>query len=58
MLDFKATRRQNRQTVQWLCDIDVVKVNTLITPEGGKKTYAQLACDYAALDVANKIEII
>lgn len=58
MLDFKANRKQNRQTVQWLCDIDVVKVNTLITPEGGKKTYVQLACDYAALDVANKIEII
>lgn len=58
MLDFKANRKQNRQTVQRLCDIDVVKVNTLITPEGGKKAYVQLACDYVALDVANKIEII
>lgn len=58
MLEFKADWKQIRQTVQRLCDIDVVKVNTLITPEGGKKAYVQLACDYVSLDVANKIEII
>lgn len=58
MVDFKANNKQNRQTVKRLCDIDVVKVNTLITPEGGRKAYVQLASDYVALDVANKIEII
>ena len=41
-----------------VCDIDVAKVNTLIRPDGEKKAYVQLAPDFDALDVANKIGII
>lgn len=54
MVDFKANQKQNRETVKSLYDIDVVKVNALITPEGGRKAYVQLACGYVALDVAKK----
>merc|ERR1719213_142106 len=41
-----------------LYEIEVVKVNTLIRPDGKKKAYVRLAPDYDALDVANKIGII
>merc|ERR1712168_316463 len=44
--------------VKKLYDINVAKVNTLVSPDGQKKAYVRLAPDYDALDVANKIGII
>lgn len=41
-----------------LYDIKVLKVNTLIRPDGIKKAYVKLTADYDALDVANRIGII
>merc|ERR1719300_2183782 len=46
------------ESVKKLYEIEVVKVNTLIRPDGKKKAYVRLAPDYDALDVANKIGII
>merc|ERR1712212_1214187 len=40
--------------VKKLYEINTVKVNTLIRPDGLKKAYVRLASDYDALDVANK----
>ncbi|MBZ3873610.1 60S ribosomal protein L23a [Sciurus carolinensis] len=57
IVDVKANKHQIKQAVKKLYDIDVAKVNTLIRPDG-KKAYVQLAPDYDALDVANKIGII
>ena len=39
-------------------DIQCLKVNTLIRPDGQKKAYVRLTPDYDALDVANRIGII
>ena len=36
----------------------VVRVNTLITPQGHKKAFIKLSQDQDALDVANKIGFI
>ncbi|KAH0512801.1 60S ribosomal protein L23a [Microtus ochrogaster] len=58
LVDVKANKHQIKQAVKKLYDIDVAKVNTLIRPDGEKKTYVRLAPDYDALDVANKIGII
>ncbi|XP_059111638.1 large ribosomal subunit protein uL23-like [Peromyscus eremicus] len=58
IVDVKANKHQIKQAVKKLYDIDVAKVNTLIRPDGEKKAYVQLAPDYDALDVANKIGII
>ena len=57
-VDVKANKHQIKQAVKKLYDVDVAKVNTLIRPEGQKAAYVQLAPDYDALDVANKIGII
>merc|ERR1712039_1150498 len=54
----RASKPQIKLAVKELYDIQVAKVNTLITPNGLKKAYVRLATDYDALDVANKIGII
>ena len=54
----KANKHQMKQAVKKLCDTDTAKVNTLIRPDGEKKSYIRLAPDHGALDVANKIGII
>ncbi|CAO2584960.1 60S ribosomal protein L23a [Lemmus lemmus] len=58
ILHIKANKHQIQQAVKKLYDIDVAKINTLIRPDREKKAYVQLAPDYDALDVANKIGII
>ncbi|KAL3990930.1 archaeal ribosomal protein L23 [Acanthocheilonema viteae] len=58
IVDIKANKPQIRLAVKKLYNIDVQKVNTLVTPNHEKKAYVRLAPDYDALDVANKIGII
>ncbi|XP_060049464.1 large ribosomal subunit protein uL23-like [Erinaceus europaeus] len=54
----KANKHQVKQAEKKLYDIDVAKVNTLTRPDGDKKAYVQLASDYDAWDITNKIAII
>ncbi|ELW67203.1 Inositol polyphosphate multikinase [Tupaia chinensis] len=56
--DKVANKHQIKQAVKKLCNIDVAKASTLIRPDAEKKAYVQLAPDYDALDVANKLGII
>jgi large subunit ribosomal protein L23Ae len=56
--NIRASKPQIKLAVKKLYDIQVAKVNTLITPNGLKKAYVRLATDYDALDVANKIGIM
>merc|ERR1719351_666886 len=58
IVDTKANKYQVKSAVKKLYEIEVVKVNPLIRPDGKKKAYVRLAADYDALDVANKIGII
>merc|ERR1711970_1016060 len=58
IVDVKSNKHQIKSAVKKLYEIEVVKINTLIRPDGEKKAYVRLAPDYDALDVANKIGII
>merc|ERR1719187_3207080 len=58
IVDIKANKYHIKNAVKKLYEINTVKVNTLIRPDGLKKAYVRLASDYDALDVANKIGII
>ena len=58
ILAVKANKQQIKQAVKKLYDTDMAKVNTMIRPDGKKKTYVQLVLDYDALDVDNKIGVI
>ncbi|CAG8851409.1 14023_t:CDS:2, partial [Racocetra persica] len=47
-------KRQIKEAVKKLYDVDAQKINTLIRPDGTKKAYVRLTADVDALDVANK----
>lgn len=56
--DVRANKKQIKDAVAKLYDIQTKKINTLIRPDGQKKAYVRLQPDYDALDVANKIGVI
>ncbi|KJH43165.1 ribosomal protein L23 [Dictyocaulus viviparus] len=58
IVDVRANKHQIRAAVKKLYNIEVQKINTLITPLMEKKAYIRLTTDYDALDCANKIGII
>jgi len=58
IVEIKANKRQIKQAVKDLYQIESDKVNTLITPRGVKKAYVKLSKDYDALDVANRVGVI
>ena len=58
IVDLTANKRQIKDAVKNMYDIQCEKVNTLIRPDGQKKAYVRLTQDYDALDVANRIGII
>lgn len=55
IVDKRANKLQIKLAVKRLYEIDAVKINTLIRPDGKKKAYVRLTGDYDALDVANKV---
>jgi len=58
IVDLKANKRHIAAAVKSLYEIDTVKVNTLVRPDGLKKAYVRLSPDHEALEVANTIGII
>merc|ERR1719169_43959 len=58
IVDTRANKRQIKEAVQSMYDVQAAKINTLIRPDGKKKAYVHLTQDYDALDVANRIGII
>ena len=60
-LVFFVNRRANKNTIKWavetLYEVVVVKVNTLIMPDGTKKALVRLAPEYSAADVATNLGI-
>jgi len=58
IVDIKANKRHIAFAVKKLYEIQIVKINTLIRPDGLKKAYVRLTSDHEALEVANRIGII
>ncbi|WVQ85700.1 60S ribosomal protein L25 [Cryptococcus sp. DSM 104549] len=58
IVDVRANKRNIKDAVKKLYEVDAAKVNTLIRPDGKKKAYVRLTADYDALEVANKIGFI
>jgi large subunit ribosomal protein L23Ae len=58
IVDIKSNKRQIKDAVRSLYNIECEKVNTLITTRGLKKSYIRLSKDYDALDVANRVGVI
>ncbi|KAK4968732.1 60S ribosomal protein L25 [Elasticomyces elasticus] len=59
IVDVKANKRQIKEALKKLYDVDCVKINTLIRPDGSKKAFARLTPDVDALDIAaTKLSIV
>lgn len=58
IVDIKANKYQIKDAVRKLYEVDPLKVNTLIRPDGKKKAFVRLPPDADALEVANKIGIL
>lgn len=60
-LTFIVNRKANKHLIRWavekLYEVKVVKVNTLILPDGRKKAYVRLAPESNATDVATRLNI-
>ncbi|KAL9623274.1 MAG: hypothetical protein Q9160_002381 [Pyrenula sp. 1 TL-2023] len=59
IVDVKANKRQIKDALKKLYDVDTIKINTLVRPDGSKKAYARLTADVDALDIAaTKLSIV
>ncbi|KAI9697959.1 MAG: 60S ribosomal protein L25 [Candelina mexicana] len=59
IVDVKANKRQIKEALKKLYDVDILKINTLIRPDGSKKAFARLTSDVDALDIAaTKLAIV
>ncbi len=58
IVDVKANKRQIKDAIKKLHNVEAIKINTLVRPDGNKKAYVRLHPDNDALDVANKIGFI
>ncbi|KAK4501216.1 hypothetical protein PRZ48_007023 [Zasmidium cellare] len=59
MVDTKANKRQIKQALKTLYDVETIKINTLVRPDGTKKAFARLTPDVDALDIAaTKLAIV
>jgi len=59
IVNVKANKRQIKEALKKMYDVDTVKINTLIRPDGSKKAYARLTPDVDALDIAaTKLSIV
>ncbi|MFX1303293.1 MAG: 50S ribosomal protein L23 [Promethearchaeota archaeon] len=52
MVNRKSNKSQIKRAVEKIHNVKVIKVNTMITPQGEKKAFIKLHPDYSAQDIA------
>jgi len=58
IVNLKASKNDVKKAVEGLYEVEVEKVNLLITPQGEKKAFVKLHPNYKATDVAIKLGIL
>ena len=58
IVNLKAAKKDVKKAVEELYEVEVEKVNVLITPKGEKKVFVKLHPDYKAADIAIKLGIL
>ncbi|MDH5439074.1 MAG: 50S ribosomal protein L23 [Candidatus Bathyarchaeia archaeon] len=58
IVNIRADKVDVKRAVEELYEVEVSKVNTLITARGRKKAFVKLGPDYKAADVAIKLGIL
>jgi len=54
-VDLKATKKQIKQAIEELFKVNVVKVNTLVSPAAKKRAYVRFGPETPAIDIATKM---
>lgn len=52
LVDRRANKHQIKQAFEKIHNVKVIRVNTMITPQGEKKAFIKLHPDYSAQDIA------
>ena len=58
IVNLKASKNDVKKAVEELYEVEVEKVNILVTPQGEKKAFVKLHPNYKATDVAIKLGIL
>jgi len=58
IVNLKASKKDVKKAVEELYEVEVEKVNLLITPQGEKKAFVKLHPNYKATDIAIKLGIL
>lgn len=58
IVDLNATKHDIKRAVEYLFNVKVAKVRTLITSKGEKKAYVKLHTEYKATEVATRLGIM
>jgi large subunit ribosomal protein L23 len=58
IVNLKATKTDIKRAVEELYEVEVEKVNLLITNKGEKKAFVKLSSEYKAVDLAIKLGIL
>jgi large subunit ribosomal protein L23 len=58
IVNLKASKNDVKKAVEELYEVEVEKVNLLITPQGEKKAFVKLHPNYKATDIAIKLGIL
>lgn len=58
IVDINASKHDIKQAVEYLFNVKVDEVRTLITSKGEKKAYVKLSPEYKATDVATRLGIM
>lgn len=58
IVDRRATKHEIKNAFEKLYKVKVVKINTLITPQGKKKAFIKLSPEHSAMDLATEVGII
>jgi len=57
IVDVRARKKQIKDEIERLFEVEVEKVNTLITPKGEKKAYIKLKPEYSAEELLSKLGV-
>lgn len=52
LVNRKANKNQIKKAIEKLHNVKVIKINTMITPEGEKKAFVKLHPEFSAQDIA------
>lgn len=58
IVDINASKHDIKRAVEYLFNVKVEEVRTLITPKGEKKAYVKLKPEFKASEVASKLGIM